>query len=215
MNETQAEVKSKTEYTDVTMTDGRTVAFAGKRKVLKEVLVDESKIAVDGDVVQLQAGSVAVRMDFRNGDSRTIELPVSLIAQFAGHGASQKFGDELASSAADPMSEDDMVIAIDDLNSVIQAGKWGRSKASSGGSVAGAGIVVSALMEATGKDQQTIKDYLQKKLDSTEGLTRRALYDSFRVAGTQTGDIIARLENAKRAKAAVVNADDEVTALAA
>ena len=68
-------------------------------------------------------------------------------------------------------------------------------------------------MEATGKDQTTVKNYIQKKLDSTEGLTRRALYDSFRVAGTKTGEIIKRLEAGKVAKAASVNADDELDAI--
>lgn len=206
-------VKSKTEYTEVSMTDGRKVSFAGKRKVNKETLIDESKIVVDGDVVQLQAGAVSVRMDFRNGETRTIGLPLSLLAKFAGHGGEQKFGDELASPADKPMSEEDMVIAIDDLNAVIQKGDWGRGRAAGGGGVSGASIVVQAIMEATGKDLATVKAYLQKKLDGDKELTRRALYDSFRVAGTKTGVIIARLEAAKVQKAAKVDADAELASI--
>ena len=61
---------------------------------------------------------------------------------------------------------------------------------------------------ATGKDLATVKAYLQKKLDADEGLTRRALYDSFRVAGTKTGVIIKALEEAKLAKTAKVDADE-------
>ena len=53
-------------------------------------------------------------------------------------------------------------------------------------------------------------NYLQKKLDSDKDLTRRALYDSFRVAGTKTGIIIKRLEEAKLAKTAKVDADAEL-----
>lgn len=205
-----AEEKSKTEVVAVSMTDGRTVNFAGKRKVNKETVIDDSKITIDGDIVQLEKDAVSIRMDFRNGETRLIALPLALLARFAGHGAEQKFGDELASPADKPLSEDDMVIAIDDLNAQIQAGNWGKGRAAGGGGVSGASIVVQALVEATGKDLATVKAYLQKKLDSTEGLTRRALYDSFRVAGTKTGDIIKRMEESKLAKNAKVDADAEL-----
>ena len=211
MAEEAAVTKSKTEYTTVKMSDGREVAFAGKRKVVKETLFDESKITVDGEVVQFEAGAISIRMDFRNGDTRTIPLPVSLIGQFAGHGGEQKFGDELASPADKPLSEEDMVIAIDDLNAVIQAGNWGRGRATGGGGVSGASLVVQAIMEASGKDLAAVKAYLQKKLDGDKELTRRALYDSFRVAGTKTGIIIKRLEDAKLAKNAKVDADAELS----
>jgi len=203
-------VKSKTEYTEVEMTDGRKVSFAGKRKVNKETVIDESKIVVEGNVMQLSAGAVAIRMDFRNGETRLISLPLSLLTRFAGHGAEQKFGDELATSADKPLSEDDMVLAIDDLNAQIQAGKWGAGRAAGNGGVSGASVVVQAIVEATGKDMATVKAFLQKKLDADPGLTRRALYDSFRVAGTKTGIIIKRLEEAKLAKVAKVDADAEL-----
>lgn len=213
MNDETVVAKPKTEVTTVTMTDGRSVNFAGKRKVNKETIIDASKIEIEGDVAQFAAGAVSIRMDFRNGETRLIPLPLSLLARFAGHGGEQKFGDELASSAADPMSEEDMVLAIDDLNSQIQAGNWGRGRATGGGGVSGASIVVQAIMEATGKDVATVKAYLQKKLDSDAALTRRALYDSFRVAGTKTGVIIKRLEDAKLAKTAKVDADAELESI--
>lgn len=198
-----------TEYTKVTMEDGREVIFAGKRKVNKETLIDESKIAMEGDIVQFSSGAVSIRMDFRNGKTRTFPLPLALLAQFAGHGGEQKYGDELASPADKPLSEDDMVIAVEDLDTEIQKGNWGRARASGGG-VSGASIVVQALMEATGKDQAAIKAYLDKKIASTEGLTRQALYASFRVPGTKTGAIIARLEAEKAAKSSKVDADAEL-----
>ena len=209
MNDEVKVPKKTTEYQEVTMTDGRKVNFAGKRKVVKETVLDESKIVVEGDVMQVQAGAISLRMDFRNGETRLMPLPLSLLARFAGHGAEQKFGDELATTADKPLTEEDMVLAIDDLNAQIQAGKWGAGRASSGGGgVSGASVVVQAICEATGKDLATVKAYLQKKLDSDEGLTRRALYDSFRVAGTKTGVIIKRLEEAKLAKTAKVDADE-------
>ncbi len=205
------EKKSKTEYTTVKMTDGREVQFAGKRKINKATVVDESKVAVDGDTITLSAGAVSVRMDFRNGETRLLPLPLSLLAQFAGHGGEQKFGDELASPADKPLSEEDMVIAIDDLNSEIQQGKWGKGRAAGGGGVSGASVVVRAIMEATGKDMDTVKAYLTKKLEGDKDLTRRALYDSFRVAGTKTGIIIERMEKEKIAKTAKVDADAELS----
>jgi hypothetical protein len=212
-DEQVATSKSKTEYTAVEMSDGRTVQFAGKRKVNKETLIDESKIQIDGDIIQLQPGAVSIRMDFRNGETRTYSPPLSLYARFLGHGAEQKYGDELATTADKPLSEEDMVIATDDLDAVIQKGDWGRGRASGGGGVSGASLVVQAIMEATGKTLDVVKAYLQKKLDGDKSLTRPALYNSFRVAGTKTGVIIARLEAEKNAKSAKLNADDELASI--
>lgn len=199
--------RPKTEYLEVTMEDGRKVSFAGKRKLNKETLIDDSKIVIEGDVMQIQAGAVSIRMDFRNGTTRTFPIPLGMLAKFAGHGAEQKYGDELASPASNPLSEEDMVLAVEDLDKEIQAGNWGKGRSAGGGGVSGASIVVQAIMEATGKDLATVKDYLDKKIASTEGLTRRALYDSFRVAGTKTGIIIKRMEDEKLAKTAKVDAD--------
>lgn len=206
-----AAAKSKTEYTEVTMTDGRKVQFAGKRKVNKETLIDDSKVTVEEGVMQLEAGAVSIRMDFRNGETRTFALPLNLLARFAGHGGEQKYGDELATTADKPLSEEDMVLAVDDLDAVIQSGEWGRGRAGSGGGgVSGASLVVQAIMEVTGKDLATVKAYLQKKLDADKDLSRRALYDSFRVASTKTGVVIKRLEDAKLAKTAKLDADAEL-----
>lgn len=223
MAETETSTKSKTEYTTVRMTDGRDVQFAGKRKVNKEVLIDETKIQIDGDVIQLEAGAISQRFDFRNGETRTNALPLALLAQYAGHGALQKFGDEFAASANDPMSEEDMVLAYDALMALHQSGKWGEGRASGGGGVSGAGIVVRAILEDlnsrrggdTGKpllDVNFVKTFLQKKLDDSADrdgenkLTRRALYDSFRAPGTPVAAIIERMEKEKKQKEPAVNA---------
>ena len=201
------------------MTDGRVVGFAGKRKVNKETVIDQSKIVLDGDVLQLETGAISIRMDFRNGDTRLLPLPLSLLARFAGHGGEQKFGDELATTADKPLSEEDMVIAIDDLNTLIQAGNWGKGRAAGGGGVSGASIVIQAIMEATGKDLATVKAYFDKKLAAEaqkpedQRISRRDMYNSFRVAGTKTGEIIKRLEEAKLAKTAKVDADAELDSI--
>lgn len=223
--EAQTTTKSKTEYTPVTMTDGRTVQFAGKKKVLKETLLDTSKIEVDesSGIVQFGAGAVCIRMDFRDGSTRTIAAPLSLLGKFAGHGMEQKFGDELAAPADKPLSPEDMVIAIDDLDSEIQKGNWGKGRTEGGGGVSGASIVVKAILEAmnegrpgNGKELLTVeqvKAFLQKKLDASKAsdgenaLSRRALYDSFRAEGTKTSAIIKRMEAEKATKAPKIDAN--------
>lgn len=223
---TEVVTKSKTEYTPVTMTDGRVVQFAGKRKMLKDVIFDESKIELDssGNLVQISAGAIKTRYDFRNGETRTYTMNLKLLAQFAGHGDLQKRGDELAAPADKALSEEDMVIALDDQDQDLSQGRWGKSRAEGGGGVAGAGVVIQALLQVTndlrakaGKppmDLAGVKAYIQKRLDADKDLTRRALYNSFRVEGTATGDLIKQLEANKVKKEAKVDANAEAAALA-
>ena len=202
--------KKKAEVQTVKMSDGREVGFAGKRKVLKETLIDESKVIVDGDTVTLQDGAVCVRVDFRNGETRTYALPLKLLPRFAGHGGEQKYGDELASPADKPMSEDDMVLALDDLHGRIANGDWSVVR-EGGGGVAGASIVVRAIMEASGKAQEAVKEFLQKKLDAAadanQKLSRKELYESFRNPNSKVGAIIKRMEEERLAKESKVDAD--------
>lgn len=210
--------KPKTEVTQVAMTDGRTVGFAGKRKLVKETLIDEGKIVLDGETVCLQAGAVSIRMDFVNGETRLFALPISLLAKYAGHGAEQKFGDELAAPADKQLSPEDMVVAVDDLYARHQAGNWSATR-EAGDGFSGASVVIRALMEATGKAQEVVKAFLQKKLDAAvargEKLSRKELYDSFRAPGTKTAVIIDRLEKEKLAKNVRVDADAELAELEA
>ena len=206
--------KKEREVEIVLMSDGRKVEFVGKRKVLKSTLIDETKIQVDGSIIQLETGAVAIRMDYRNGETRTYPLQLGLIPKYAGHGGEQKFGDELASPADKPMSEDDMVIATDDLFHQLETVGW-RAKAEGGGGVSGASLVVRAIMEVSGKDLQTVKNFLQGKLDGDKDLTRRALYDSFRAPGTKTAAIIQRMEQEKLSKTAKVDADAALAEMAA
>ena len=214
---TAASKKEKTVVTEVNMEDGRTAQFAGKRKLNKDYLIDPSKISVDGDAVMIQAGAIALRTDFVNGSTRTFQLPLSLIAQFAGHGASQKYGDELATTADKPLSPEDMVSALEDLDAQIQQGKWGAERAS-GGAVSGASIVIQAIMEASGKPVDVVKGFIQKLLDRADAEgnkpSRKQVYDSFRKADTKTGKIIARLEQEKLAKETKLDSDAELSVLA-
>lgn len=204
--------KPKAEVTLVKMSDGREVGFTGKRKMVKETLIDDSKIALDSDTVTMQKGAVNVRIDFRNGETRLFALPVALMAKAAGHGGEQKLGDETAGEE----KIEDMILAVDDLLAVLNGGEWNR-KGEAGG-FSGASIVIRAIMEATkdaegngGKTQEEVKAFLQGKLDKAEKagqkLTRRDLYDSFRNPNSKTGQIIERLEREDRAKNNKVDAD--------
>jgi len=210
--------KAKTEITLVKMEDGREVGFAGKRKVQKETLIDESKIIVDGATITLEEGAVKIRMDYRNGKSRVYPIRAGLIPKFAGHGGEQKYGDELAAPADKPLSEDDMVLATDSLHDQLYGeGVW-RAVSEGGGGFAGASVVVQALVEVSGKTLDQVKAFLQKKLDDakakSEKLSRKELYDSFRNPNSKVGKVVKRMEDERLAKSTKVDADAELDNLA-
>lgn len=198
------EVKAKKaapEVTAVTMGDGRVVNFTGKAQLNKEVVEE-------GDA------PVGVRFDFRNGESRYFDLyTTKLLAQLAAHGAKQKIGDETAGIS----DVDDMVVAIDAMLERLAKGDWSKARAAGDG-FSGASVVIRAVAEATGKSVADVKAFLDGKLAAAEAkgekLTRKDLYDSFRKPGTKTGEIIARLENEKKAKAAKFDGDDLAAELA-
>lgn len=193
--ETKAAAKSKVEYEKITMTDGREVQFAGKRKMTKDVMVDEA------------AGTVSVRFDFRNGQTLAIgsaDLSRALNLQALGHGLSQKCGD----NAAGVDEIDDMVIAVEDVIKQLKGGDWSAAR-EAGDSTAGASIVIKAIAEVTSKPIDFVKEFLQKKLDAAKAagqkLSRQDLYASFRRPDTPTGQVIKRLEEEKLAKASKVD----------
>ena len=203
--------KPKTEVLKVKMSDGREVGFAGKRKIVKDYLIDDSKISIDNDGVFIGNGAITLRMDFRNGATRSFPLSTQQLANFAGHGAAQKFGDELAAPAKDPLSEEDMVLAVEELHQQVNVeGNW-TQVSEGGGGFSGASVVIKALVEASGKTLEDVKAFLQKKLDDAkaknEKLSRKELYDSFRNPNTKVGKIIKRLEDERLASGAKVDAD--------
>lgn len=193
--------KAPREVEIVEMSDGRSVEFVGKRKLLKETIVDDATT------------SVSVRLDFRNGETRLFTVPDSLLLKAAGHGMEQKLGDECAGVE----KVDDMVLAVDALIGQLSEGKWSAGRAEGDG-FSGASIVIRAIMETSGKDQTFVKSYLQKKLDEAaakgEKLTRQALYASFKNPATKIGQTYARLEAEERAGKSVLNADEALAELA-
>lgn len=195
--ETQAKAaKKETVYEAVTMTDGRVVNFPGNRQVDKTIEVD------------VEAKTFTLRFDFRNGQTRALsstELDVATILQSAAHGAGQKTGDSWASIK----EVDDMVLACDEMYDRLRKGEWFKAGEGSGDSLAGASVVIKAIVEATGKSLEFVKDFLNKKLEAAkakgEKLSRQELYNSFRNPATKTGAIIKRLEEEKLSKSTKVD----------
>jgi hypothetical protein len=177
----------------VSMSDGTTVGFAGKRKILKDIIIKD--------------GGVTVKFSFRNGEIRYFEVPASLALEFIGHGASQKIGDE----AAGIERIDDIILAVDNIIDRLNKGEWEAQRAAGDG-FAGASVVIRAIVEVTGKSVEQVKAFLQGKLDSAKAagqkLTRAELYASFRNPTTKTGVVIERLERDTKSKQSAVNADD-------
>ena len=136
--------KTETQVETVTMTDGRVVDFAGKRKLLKE-----SSVNADG--------KVQVRLDFRNGETRLFALPDNLLNKFAAHGAEQKLGDEIAGLN----DVEDCVLAVDELIDRLYNGEWSVKREANG--MAGTSVLVRALVEHTGKTVEQIKQFLSGK----------------------------------------------------
>ena len=204
---------AKVEPTMVKMEDGREVAFAGKRRMLKEIVIDQSKLVVDGDTVTLEKGAVSIRIDFLNGKTLTHVAPVGLIAQYAGHGGSQKIGD----SAAGEKDLDDAIIAVESTAEQLDAGNW-TAESEGGGGFSGASVVVQAIAQLKNLDVKVVKAWLDKRLTDAaakgEKLTRQALYASFRNPRAATYPIIKELEEARAAKATnAADANAELDAL--
>ena len=158
----------------VTLTDGRIVDFVGKRKLLKA-----SEVTPDG--------KIQTTLDFVNGETRTFTIPDALLAKFASHGAEQKLGDEIA--GVDDI--EDAVMAIDDLIDRLYNGEWGVARDKSG--LAGASILMRALVESTGKTADEIKKFLSDKTAAQKAALR---------TNPKIKPIVDRLEAEKAAKSA-------------
>lgn len=193
-----APAKSKTEYTTVRMEDGRDVQFAGTRQVDKTSLID------------VAAGTAAVRFDFRNGKTITLaanELTPETQLTALAHGLSQKVGDEWSGTK----DIEDIVLTAEAIVTRLKKDGWSAPR-EAGDSLSGASVVIRAIVEATGKTVEAVKAFLDGKIEAAkargEKLTRQELYSSFRNPASKTGQIIKRLEEEKAAKATKFSADD-------
>lgn len=172
--------KQEVQIETVKMDDGRAVDFAGKRRVLKESIIGAD-------------GSVKVRMDFRNGETRTWTIPGNLMARCAAHGAEQKLGDELAGLKKDDGSEadiEDLVLTIDELMARLDTGEWNAKKESGG--MAGTSVLLRALVELKGLTTEQVKEFLKDKTQAQKIALRN---------NPLVKPIIDRIEAEKAAKA--------------
>lgn len=193
MNDETSDVKSKTVYEAVEMEDGRTVEFAGaadsqkRRKLLKTVLIE-------GD-------EVSVRFDFRNGAVRAFTIPPALTNQFAGHGASQKIGDETAGLT----DIDDMVLEVENVIDRLAKGEWNVRREGTGGGFAGTSILLRALVEVSGKSVDDIKAFLAERTQQEKIALRQS---------AKLKPVIDRLEAEKATKGVKIDTDALLEGLA-
>lgn len=172
MSETAVEKKAAPQVQTITMDDGRVVDFVGKRRMLKSTIIENNE--------------VSVRMDFVNGETRLYKVTPELLLKFAGHGAEQKLGDEIAGVE----DTDDAVEAIDELMVRLSKGEWTVTRAKGQG-IAGASILVRALVELTGKPVAAIRDSLASKTQEEKLALRR---------NSKLQPIVARLEAEKNSR---------------
>lgn len=160
------------EKRQIAMTDGTTVGFGVKQRLVKTSAIGDD-------------GSIALRLDFSNGQTRSFAMPESLRNRFAAHGVEQKLGDAIAGET----DVDDAVIAMDDLIARLTNGDWTVARASGG--FTGSSVLIRALVEASGKTPEAIKEWLANKTQAEKLALRRT---------EKLQPIVARLEAEKGAK---------------
>lgn len=174
----------KTEKLAVLMEDGTTVEFTSKQKLVKTTSIDEV------------AGTITVRLDFRNGAVLHYNMLPDLILRFAGHGAEQKLGDIIA-------GEDDLNDAVEsvrDLITRLDAGEWNAKREK--GAFSGQSILLRAMVEAA--DGKKTVDEVRAFLATKTPAEKSALRGSRVLA-----PIVQRLEaeKASRSKKPSVDTD--------
>jgi hypothetical protein len=172
MAEDNGTAAPKAEKISVTMSDGEVREFNKKQKLLKTSTIGDD-------------GSVSVRLDFVNGETRNFAMRPDMTARFAAHGAEQKLGDAIAGET----NIDDAVLAVDDLLGRLNNGEWSITRAA--GSFSGTSILIQALVEASGKEVSAIKDFLANKTQAEKLALRRS---------DKLKPIIERLEADKASK---------------
>lgn len=146
---------SKTEKLPVTMSDGRTVEFNKKQKLVKTSTIGDD-------------GNVSVRLDFSNGQTRDFTVPSQLLTRFAAHGAEQKLGDAIAGET----DVNDAVESVDDLIGRLNNGEWNIQRAA--GAFSGTSVLIQALVEVSGKSVEDIRGFLANKSQAEKIALRRS-----------------------------------------
>lgn len=195
MADAPAVAKKVTEVESITMSDGRVVDFPGKKILQKESFINDD------------TGEISVRLDFRNGETRTVVLRKDLIAKYAAHGAEQKLGDEIAGVKKDDNTDaeiEDKVLVMDQLIERLDNGEWTTKRDANG--MAGTSVLLRAIVEVTGKPVDKIKEFLKDKSQAQ----KLALRDSAKFR-----DVVARIEAEKAKKKPPVDITADLEALEA
>jgi hypothetical protein len=135
--------KKDPEITVIHMDDGRDVDFVGQKKLIKTHIIGE--------------GSLQIRLDWVNGESRMFTLSTEMLNQYALFGAGEKISNEMAGVK----EVDDCVIAVDDLIERLKKGEWAVGRTNNG--MAGTTSLIRALVEHTGKSVEDIKAFVVAK----------------------------------------------------
>lgn len=207
--------KKTREAVKVAMSDGREVEFVGKQKLLKEgivILNDGAVVPVDeASDEQVAAGTLAVRMDFKNGATRTYPLNTRLLHRFAVHGGLQKYGDQLAGGVknedgSESQDLDDWALETDALHDQLNkdGGVWAKARVGGGGG--GTSVLLQALMEYTGQSLEAVKEHI-KDWTPADKITMRNT--------EEIKPIIERIEKEKAAKAGHVDVGAKLAGLKA
>lgn len=194
MSEAQA-AKKEREVQVVTMSDGRAVEFAGKRRMLKDAVITGDK--------------VGVRFDFRNGVTETFYVPEHLLAKAAAHGYAQKLGDSVAgmkNEDGSPASEEDMYMEVESLAGRLGAPGSDWNQVSEGGGFGGASVLMKALIEWSGQTPEQVKTFLGTK-SAAEKMALRDAAGRPGKTGLSIKQIVERLESEKKSKAAAIDTE--------
>jgi hypothetical protein len=188
-NITELKPKEKVPPELVKMTDGREVEFAGKKKLIKDVVFNS-----DGSLSHIQ-------FDFRNGETLKFAPTDSTPNALAlGHGYSQKIGDETAGLT----EVDDMVLAVQEIIERLEKGEWTVTR--EGGGMQGTSILLKALAEYGGRTIDQVKEFLKGKTQADKIALRNN--DKRRnAAGFTLKEIVQRLEAEKALKTSKIDTD--------
>lgn len=182
--------KAVPEIETVVMDDGRSVEFTGKSRVKKDSFF---KTEEDG------TATVSVRLDFRNGETRTFSLRTGqmydagnpqhkTVLRALAHGLEQKLGD----SYSGVTDIDDSIETVDQLMERLHKGEWTVAREGASG-LAGVSVLCKALVEATGLPVEKVRE----QLANWDAKTKAALRSSAEIA-----PIVKRMEAEKAARAA-------------
>lgn len=193
-----AQASEKSEVRKIAMKDGREVEFAGKRKMLKDTVIE-------GEVVK-------VRFDFDSGDVLWVTVPSHLVLRAAGHGFEQKLGDSVAGmkdeETKEAASSEDMYLAIEELASRLTEANstWNVNREGTG--IGGQSILLRALIEHSGLDAEKVKAFLSK-CTPAQKMAMRIDQSAKKIGknGLTVPQTVEKLEAEKKAKAPKIDTD--------